>query len=189
MVNQQLVDWIKAAEAKGSNLEQIRAYLIQKGYSLKEIDDTIESTNATNMPTSQQPTQPQQVFPEATNMPYGQQPPANPPPSGSTGIKRRNPFLVLLFSCITFGIYMIYWLYSTTKELKGNTKSAPQPWMVFLLLIPIVNFVVAIFCFWKYSKAINELTGFSNIALFVLWIFVGPVGMILSQIQLNKKAA
>ena len=189
MVNQELVNWIKTAEAKGYSLEQIRAYLIQKGYSLEEIDETIDSAGATNIPTFQQPNPNQQAVPGATNMPYGQQAAANSQPSGSTGIKRRNPFLVFLFSFITFGIYLLYWLYSTTKELKGNTKSAPEPWMVFLFLIPIINFVVAILFYWKYSKAINELTGFSNVLLFILWLLFWPVGMILSQIELNKKAA
>lgn len=188
MVNQELINWIKTAEAQGYTPDQLRTYLTQKGYNPGEVEEAINYSNATNMPTFQQTTPTQQAFPDATNMPYGQQAAANPKTSGSTGIKRRNPFLVFLFSLITFGIYGIYWLYSTTKELKGNTKSAPEPWMVFLMLVPVVNIVVAILLYWKYCKAINELTGFSNIALFVLWIFVGPVGMILSQIELNKKA-
>ena len=189
MVNQQLVDWIKAAEAKGYSPEQIRDYLTQKGYSSNEIDETIGSTSATNMPKSQQTTSTQQVFPDTTNMPYGQQPPSNLQTSGSTGIKRRNPFLVLLFAVITFGIYQIYWLYSTTKELKGNTQSAPKLWLLWLLLIPIVNIVVMIIYLWKYCKAINELTGFSNVLLFILWFVFSPVAIILTQIELNKKAA
>ena len=169
MVNQQLVNWIKAAEAKGNTTKQIKAYLIRKGYSPTQADEAIEYTSATDAPTFQQTT-------------------ANKQTPKSKGIKRRNPFLVFLFSLITLGIYVIYWLVSTTNELKRNTKSAPNPWLLLLLLIPLVGFIVMIIYYWKYSKAINELTGFSNVALFVLWFFVGPVGMILSQIELNKKA-
>jgi hypothetical protein len=86
------------------------------------------------------------------------------------------------------GIYGIYWLVSTTNELRRNTRSAPNPWFLLLFLIPLVNIVIMIFYFWKYSSAINELTGFSKIGLFLLLILIAPVGMILSQIELNKKA-
>jgi len=33
-------------------------------------------------------------------------------------VKYRNPVLVILFSIITLGIYGIYWLVSTTNELR-----------------------------------------------------------------------
>ncbi len=58
-----------------------------------------------------------------------------------------------------------------------------------LMLVPFVNFIAAIYYYWKYSEAINELTGFTNIGLFVLWIFFSPAAMILAQVELNKKAA
>ncbi len=146
-------------------------------------------------------------------------------------IKRRNPVLVLLFALITFGIYLLYWLYSTTNELKKSTKNAPKIWMLlliyFLSIVLIVTFLlftnylmgssssieinnydktlgltliitililiglIGIFNFiflWKYSKAIGELNGFNNILLFALWIGFYPAALILSQIELNKRA-
>ena len=105
------------------------------------------------------------------------------------GIKRRNPFLVFLFTLITLGIYGIYWLVSTTRELQRTTQSAPKPWWIWLMLIPVVNIVIAILYYWKYSKALNELTGFSAVGMFVLWLFISPVAMILAQIELNKMAS
>jgi len=103
-------------------------------------------------------------------------------------IKRRNPVLVLIFSIITLGIYTIYWLVSTTNELRRNTQSAPNPWLILLFLIPIVNIIVSIVYYWKYSKAINELTGFSTAGLFILMFFLSIIGIIVAQVQLNKKA-
>ena len=105
------------------------------------------------------------------------------------GIKRRNPFLVFLFTLITLGIYGIYWLVSTTRELQRTTQSAPKPWWLWLLLIPLVGYVVRIVYYWKYSKALEELSGFSAIGMFVLWILLSPVAMILAQIELNKHAS
>ena len=104
------------------------------------------------------------------------------------GIKKRNPWLVLLFSVITFGIYAMFWLVFTTNELRKNTKSAPNPWLLVLMFIPIVNIIVMFIYFWKYSKAINELTGFSTTTLFLLLVLIGPVAMPIAQIELNKKA-
>ena len=169
MVNQQLVNYIKNSKAKGYTPQRLKNYLIQEGYNAQEVDEAISYTNQDNI----QPTQ------QTTNKSMS---------SKASGIKRRNPFLIILFSVITLGIYSIFWLVYTTNELKKNTQSAPNPLLLFLLLIPFVNIIIMFIYYWKYSKAINELTEFNALALFLLWVFVGPVGMIISQIELNKKA-
>ena len=107
--------------------------------------------------------------------------------SDEPNIKRRNPAVVILLSIITLGIYGIYWVVSTTKELRRNTNSAPNPKLLLLFFIPGVNLIIFFVYYWKYSQAINELTGFSAGGLFVLWFFIAPVAMIVSQLQLNKK--
>ncbi len=99
-------------------------------------------------------------------------------------IKHRNPFMVFVLTFVTLGIYGLYWLYSTANELENG----PSPRLVFALIIPIINFFVLFYFLWKYSKAINEKTGFSDIGLFLLWIFLGPVAMVISQIELNQMA-
>lgn len=103
-----------------------------------------------------------------------------------SNIKRRNPVAVLILSIITLGIYGIYWVVSTTNELRKNTKSAPNPNMLWLFLIPVVNIIIFFFYYWKYSQAIEELTGFTGVGLFLLWIFFSPIAIIISQVQLNK---
>ena len=96
------------------------------------------------------------------------------------GIKYRNPFLVLLFTILTFGIYGIYWVVSTTKELNRTTKSAPNPWWFLFFLIPIVNIVFYLIYYYKYSNAIEELTCFDKTGMFLLWILVSPAAMVVS---------
>lgn len=57
-------------------------------------------------------------------------------------VKKRNLWLVALFSVATFGIYMIYWLYATRKEIisvNGNPKSIPR---VIILFTPILALVL-----------------------------------------------
>lgn len=103
-------------------------------------------------------------------------------------IKRRNPVLVIVFSIITLGIYAIYWLVSTTNELRRTTSSAPNPWMILTFLIPFLQIVFALWYYWKYSAAIKDISGFETWVLFLLWIIFSPAAMIIAQIQLNKKA-
>jgi hypothetical protein len=174
MVNQELVDYIKKHKEKGHSLEQLKDHIVNHGHDSEEVDEAIRHATQENVPSKKEA--PAEEATEETTS------------SGGSGIKKRNPFLVLLFAFITFGIYMLFWLVFTTNELRKNTKSAPNPWLLLLFFIPFINFIVAIVYFWKYSKAINELTGFSFIGLFLIWIIFSPAGMIVSQIQLNKKA-
>jgi len=102
-------------------------------------------------------------------------------------VKYRNPVLVILFTIITLGIYGIYWLVSTTNELRRLTSIAPDPLALFLLLIPVLNIFVGIWYYWKYSKAVEEISGVQAILLFLFWIVFSPVSMIITQVELNKK--
>ena len=43
--NQQLVNYIKKYSTQGYNVQQLRTYLLQKGYSQKEVDQAIKSSN------------------------------------------------------------------------------------------------------------------------------------------------
>jgi hypothetical protein len=56
-------------------------------------------------------------------------------------MKKRNPIAVLLLSYITLGIYVIYWLYATRKEIverNGNPQSIPPVWTMFASLLGFV---------------------------------------------------
>jgi len=106
-------------------------------------------------------------------------------------VKKRSVAVVVILSIVTFGIYMLYWLYATTKELEElKAKDAPKPWWILMFFIPLVNIVFLIMFYWKYSKSIEQISkGKSNSTLlFVLFLLIGIVAMALSQIELNKRA-
>lgn len=134
-------------------------------------------------------------------------------------LKSRNVFLVLLFSIITLGVYYVYWLVSTNFEMARVSDYAPNPKFLLWFSVPVLlsAFLVAFFVFigslpemvslgiiisvilsylylvfsyfWKYSFALGELSGFSKELVFALWVLIPPIGMIVSQYQLNKVAS
>lgn len=104
-------------------------------------------------------------------------------------VKKRNVALVILFTLITFGIYGIYWLVSTTLELKElGAKNTPNPWILLALLVPFVNFFVILYYYWQYSQSIEEVSKgtVTGWVLFILWIVFAPASIIWAQIELNK---
>ena len=101
---------------------------------------------------------------------------------------RRNVLMVPILLVITFGIYGLYWYYTTSDQLIRHNKSDENPfvWLLFAL-IPIVNMVAV----WKHSQAIQIMSGnkVNGVALFVIWIILPPVAMVWSQSEMNKLAA
>lgn len=98
-------------------------------------------------------------------------------------VEKRNPWLVLILSFLTLGIYAIYWLVKTKKEINDLGAKIPTCWW---LVIPILN----IYWLYKYSEGftLKIKKGDSPILWFLLLIVVGPIGMLLMQMELNKKA-
>ena len=63
---------------------------------------------------------------------------------GSTTVKIRNPFLVFVWSLVTFGIYYLVWYYKINKELAAFAPQAVQvqPGLaVCAQFLPIFNWV------------------------------------------------
>lgn len=114
--------------------------------------------------------------------------------------KIRNPLGVIGLTLITFGIYGIVWYYKTNKELAEigrarNTQecgTAPGTSVlavtlgVFILVPPFVS----MYNFCKRLNAAERLTGapqgMEPGLLFVIFLFVSPVGFYLAQSSLNK---
>ena len=99
------------------------------------------------------------------------------------GIQRRNPVLVIIFTIITFGIYSIYWFVKTKDEINSLGAEIPTAW---LLIIPIAN----LYFQYKYADGFSEFVKKDDNAImwFLLLFLVGPVAMIIFQIELNKLA-
>lgn len=69
-------------------------------------------------------------------------------------MKRRNPFLVLLFSLITLGIYTLFWLHFTRGELLARVEDKKSIWPVWYLLIPFALIIFAVMIY-----AVNYSSG------------------------------
>ena len=94
---------------------------------------------------------------------------------------RRSSLAVLLLTCVTFGIYGIFWLVKTKDEM--NLKGASIP-TAFLLIIPLVN----LYWMWKYAEGVEVVTDrrmSGPVAFLVLWL-LGVIGMAILQSEFNR---
>jgi UDP-N-acetylmuramyl pentapeptide phosphotransferase/UDP-N-acetylglucosamine-1-phosphate transferase len=100
-----------------------------------------------------------------------------------TPITHRSPVAVVIFSIVTLGIYAIYWVVKTKGEINGLGGKIPTAW---LIIIPLAN----IYFIYRYSEDFSIFVKKDNnpILWFLLWMVIGPVAMILTQIEFNKLA-
>jgi hypothetical protein len=99
-------------------------------------------------------------------------------------MRNRNILKMILLTIVTFGIYYLYWLVSTTREMR--TKGADIPNAI-LIIIPIIN----IWWMWKYSKGVEHVTNekLSAILTFILMYAVGFIGIYIVQDSFNDVSA
>ena len=96
--------------------------------------------------------------------------------------KERNILLVYILGFITLGIYLIYWLYETEKELNELGANIPS---FILSFIPIVN----IYWLYRYTKGWTQVTRKNDAILyFIVFYFLGIVMPYLVQKSLNEIA-
>ena len=108
-------------------------------------------------------------------------------------VKRRNLVCIVIAFPLTFGLYGLYWFYSTAEELiTTNMQEDNSLLWLLMALIPIVN----LFAIWKHAQAVGTMTsnmkggnGINPKLLFFLWLAFHPVAMLWSQSQLNKLAS
>lgn len=103
-------------------------------------------------------------------------------------IKRRNLFVQLILFVVTFGLYLFYWYYVTTKEmLRSNGMEGSPGFLTFLLFVPFVN----LYAYWKHSDLLDGLTGsrYNKVLVFLLWLFFSPAVWIITQVELNRRSA
>ena len=114
--------------------------------------------------------------------------------------KIRNPLGVVGLGLITFGIYILFWYFYVNKEMaevgqaKGTEECGTNPTTSVLALIPggfiIVPPFVSEYNACKRLQATERVTGapegMEPALLWLLLIFIGPVGLYLFQSNLNK---
>jgi len=96
-------------------------------------------------------------------------------------IKKRNPVLVVIFSIITLGIYLIYWFVQTKEEIKSLGADIPSAWFI---IVPIGN----AYLLYKYLDGFSEYV--KKDGLGIVWFlaaFVFPFVLpVIVQVELNK---
>jgi hypothetical protein len=86
-------------------------------------------------------------------------------------MKKRNLAAVLLLPFVTLGIYCIYWMYATRKELvsrNGDSRSIPPVIILFLPLFLLAGVAMLIF--------LISFSGRSSVIVTVLSILLGAAG-------------
>ena len=99
--------------------------------------------------------------------------------------KHRNPWLVLLFSIITFGIYFILWMIFTTNEMRSR-ETMISSWWLLILLIPYVNLLFVWVFGWFHARSVERLTGKNFWLIWIFWLLFPIVAAIISQFGLNE---
>lgn len=100
--------------------------------------------------------------------------------------KIRNPWVVILLSIVTLGIYAIYWIYAVfkeTNEFDGEGLSG----VVGLILAIVCSLVVYFVLPWQIGETrkragLNERVS----ALYGLWLFLPLIGWIIWQLQVQN---
>jgi hypothetical protein len=117
MVNQQLVNWIKAQQAQGYTPEQLYNSLVQQGYAPNDVTEAISFA-------SQQPTQPK--YPPPTQ----QQPPSQQPvqQQAQPSKKSKNMLPIIVISVVFIGLLITiggaYLYFSLGISLDSNILSS-----------------------------------------------------------------
>jgi hypothetical protein len=96
--------------------------------------------------------------------------------------QERNILLVYILGFVTLGIYFLYWLYKTEKELNELGANIPS---FILALLPIAN----IFWLYKYTEGWAYVTKKDNVIMyFILFFLVNIIMPYIVQKDLNEIA-
>lgn len=89
--------------------------------------------------------------------------------------------LQVVLTVVTLGLYPLYWFYSTAKQLDAGTNHNLTPVLGFF---PFLNLITM----WQISEAGEAVTDQEKIALFVLFLFFGPLSWYWVQSGMNELA-
>lgn len=108
--------------------------------------------------------------------------------------EKRPPWVMLLFSIFSLGLFNIYWVYIVSYEIKAFTLEEKQKPIVEVLGTIITLGIYLIYWSYKYEKKIHEIRKkegvpcrdwaflMSVISFFLLF----PINMMIIQSQLNE---
>jgi hypothetical protein len=99
-------------------------------------------------------------------------------------MKLRDPYKVVLFSGLTFGLYFVYWLQKTKNDLNELENKIPN---ILLIFIPIINFYFWYKFFFVFSKHIlkNKISPILLTLLFIIYPYL--ISLIIVGLNLSEK--
>ncbi len=115
---------------------------------------------------------------------------------GSTTVKIRNPFLVFVWSLVTFGIYYVVWYYKINRELRDAEGIAVSP--VVAIIAITIGWIVIVPPFFSWYRTFEriasaqrahglpEASAVLGFILYVVAVFFLPVEVVYAQDELNK---
>ena len=107
--------------------------------------------------------------------------------------RRREPALVLIFSIITCGIYLLYWIYQTTDELGAYLQNDNNP--VLDLLLSIFCFPYVIYWVYRTSRQVadaqvkaglNRISDNAVLNLILCFVSLSVVAAMIIQSNINE---
>jgi hypothetical protein len=108
--------------------------------------------------------------------------------SGTTQItdeaafERKSLGIQVALTIVTLGLYGLYWLYDTAKQLEEGTDGSLTP---ILGIIPVVNLL----SMWQISDAAEAVTDQSKVLQFVLFLVFAPISWYWIQSGMNSVAS
>ncbi len=98
-------------------------------------------------------------------------------------VKERNPIMVIILSMCTCGIYMLYWIWDTSKELIELKAELPALWYI---IVPGLN----LYFMYKYLEEWHRIVKYEQdfIMVLVIMFVFSPIVIYWVQTELNKLA-
>jgi EamA domain-containing membrane protein RarD len=95
---------------------------------------------------------------------------------------KRSVAMVVILSCVTFGIYALVWYVKTKNEMnKSAGTTIPTAW---LLIVPIAN----LYWIWQWSGGVEKFTRgkLSQVITFILIALLSVIGIAIIQSKFNE---
>lgn len=102
--------------------------------------------------------------------------------TNASAFEEKSLGMQVVLSIFTFGLYTVYWFYSTAKQLDNGTDASLTPIFAFL---PFINILLM----WQISSSAEAVTDQGKGALFVLFLFFGPLSWYWIQSGMNDQVA
>ena len=98
-------------------------------------------------------------------------------------VKERNPIMVIILSMCTCGIYMLYWIWDTSKELIELKAELPA---LLHIIVPGLN----LYFMYKYLEEWHRIVKYEQdfIMVLVIMFVFSPIVIYWVQTELNKLA-